>query len=274
MYPGLWMDGILFGIVDEVKRQVVVAIRSILETARIWAGSEGGIKPPFQPDVGSTLQQFLNNLTTYGLYYIIAMPAFSKLLALPLLATTALAAPKLAKRFTFPIPGSTGSVTFDEPYEIAAGETYDGELQTFGRGVECTGQEEGGESDTVFIVQEGGTLRNAIIGSDQIEGVYCLGACTIENVWWEKVCEDALSLKEGSGPYNVIGGGAQGAEDKVIQVCLFLTLLFCMYTVLMWCSTTPRARSSSTASQSTTLASCTALAEPAVTSSGLQRSVT
>lgn len=274
MYPGLWMDGILFGIVDEVKRQVVVAIRSILETARIWAGSEGGIKPPFQPAVGSILQQFLNNLITYGLYYIIAMPAFSKLLALPLLATTALAAPKLAKRFTFPIPGSTGSVTFDEPYEIAAGETYDGELQTFGRGVECTGQEEGGESDTVFIVQEGGTLRNAIIGSDQIEGVYCLGACTIENVWWEKVCEDALSLKEGSGPYNVIGGGAQGAEDKVIQVCLFLTLLFCMYTVLMWCSTTPRARSSSTASQSTTLASCTALAEPAVTSSGLQRSVT
>jgi hypothetical protein len=69
------------------------------------------------------------------------------------------------------------------------------------------------------VLQEGATLRNAIIGPDQIEGVYCLGACTIENVWWEKVCEDALSLKEGSGPYNVIGGGAQGAEDKVIQVC-------------------------------------------------------
>jgi pectate lyase len=153
------------------------------------------------------------------------MPVLSKLLptltlTLPLLAGPSLAAanPKLSKRFTFPIPSSTGSVTFSEPYEIAAGETYDGELQTFGRGVECTGQEEGGESDTVFIVQEGGTLKNAIIGADQIEGVYCLGACTIENVWWEKVCEDALSLKEGSGPYVVTGGGAQGAKDKVIQV--------------------------------------------------------
>ncbi|KAL3437029.1 putative pectate lyase G [Aspergillus tetrazonus] len=152
------------------------------------------------------------------------MPVLSKLLptltlTLPLLAGPSLAAanPKLSKRFTFPIPSSTGSVTFSEPYEIAAGETYDGELQTFGRGVECTGQDEGGESDTVFIVQEGGTLKNAIIGADQIEGVYCLGACTIENVWWEKVCEDALSLKEGSGPYVVTGGGAQGAEDKVIQ---------------------------------------------------------
>ena len=28
---------------------------------------------------------------------------------------------------------------------------------------------------------------------------------------------DALSLKTGSGPFTVIGGGAQGAEDKVIQ---------------------------------------------------------
>ena len=28
---------------------------------------------------------------------------------------------------------------------------------------------------------------------------------------------DALSLKEGSGPYRIIGGGAQGADDKVIQ---------------------------------------------------------
>ncbi|KAL2844049.1 pectate lyase-domain-containing protein [Aspergillus pseudodeflectus] len=161
------------------------------------------------------------------------MPVSSKMLLLPLtlLTTSALAAPALLherflaaqhapalqKRFTFPLPASTGSVTFDAPHEIGAGEVYDGGLQTFGRGVECSGQSEGGEDDAVFVLQEGATLRNAIIGPDQIEGVYCLGACTIENVWWEKVCEDALSLKEGSGPYNVIGGGAQGAEDKVIQ---------------------------------------------------------
>ncbi|KAL3483542.1 pectate lyase-domain-containing protein [Aspergillus germanicus] len=153
------------------------------------------------------------------------------LLPLTLLTITALAAPALLherflaaqhapalqKRFTFPLPASTGSVTFDSPHEIGAGEVYDGGLQTFGRGVECSGQSEGGEDDAVFVLQEGATLRNAIIGPDQIEGVYCLGSCTIENVWWEKVCEDALSLKEGDGPYNVIGGGAQGAEDKVIQ---------------------------------------------------------
>jgi hypothetical protein len=51
---------------------------------------------------------------------------------------------------------------------------------------------------------------------DQIEGIHCKGACTIENVWWINVCEDALSLK-GDGNALVKGGGAQGADDKVIQ---------------------------------------------------------
>ncbi|KAL4982700.1 pectate lyase H [Aspergillus falconensis] len=123
---------------------------------------------------------------------------------------------KLAKRYTFPIPDSQGSVTLDEVYEID-GETFDGGMKTYGRGVSCTGQDEGGDSDAVFIVKNGGTLKNVIIGSDQIEGVHCEGSCTIENVWWEAVCEDALSLKTGDGPFNVVGGGAQGADDKVIQ---------------------------------------------------------
>lgn len=109
-----------------------------------------------------------------------------------LLASTAFGA--LNKRYTFPLPASEGSETFDEPYEIAEGETFDGGMKTYGRGVECTGQDEGGEDDTVFIVREGGTLKNAIIGVDQIEGVYCLGSCTIENVWWEKVCEGMAML--------------------------------------------------------------------------------
>lgn len=49
--------------------------------------------------------------------------------------------------------------------------------------VKCTGQDEGGDADAVFTIQAGGTLKNAIIGKDQIEGVHCEGPCTIENVW-------------------------------------------------------------------------------------------
>ncbi|KAI0165418.1 polysaccharide lyase family 3 protein [Hypoxylon sp. FL1284] len=120
------------------------------------------------------------------------------------------------KRADFPIPASKGSVTYSKVQNIAAGTTFDGGLKTYGRGVECTGQEEGGDSDAVFQVEEGATLKNAIIGPDQIEGVHCTGSCTIENVWWSAVCEDALSLK-GDGDVSVIGGGATAAEDKVVQ---------------------------------------------------------
>jgi hypothetical protein len=52
--------------------------------------------------------------------------------------------------------------------------TFDGGLKTYGRGVSCTGQAEGGDSDAVFILADGATLKNAIIGEDQIEGVHCM----------------------------------------------------------------------------------------------------
>lgn len=40
-------------------------------------------------------------------------------------------------------------------------------------GVSCTGQAEGGDSDAVFLLKDGATLKNVIIGEDQIEGVHC-----------------------------------------------------------------------------------------------------
>ncbi|KAL4995249.1 pectate lyase E [Aspergillus recurvatus] len=148
---------------------------------------------------------------------------YQPLLLLPLLLTSAFANPHdptihhaLEKRASFPIPSSKGSVTLSSPKTISG--TFDGGLKTYGRGVKCTGQKEGGDKDAVFILQDGATLKNAIIGADQIEGVHCEGSCTIENVWWTDVCEDALSLKgSGSGTHKIIGGGARNADDKVIQ---------------------------------------------------------
>ena len=48
----------------------------------------------------------------------------------------------LAKRATFPVPASKGSVTYKEPYVIKAGKTFDGLGKTYGRGVSCSGQKE------------------------------------------------------------------------------------------------------------------------------------
>ncbi|KAJ3939022.1 uncharacterized protein N0V96_011136 [Colletotrichum fioriniae] len=81
---------------------------------------------------------------------------------------------------------------------------------------DCKGQAEQDEAAAVFILESGATLKNAIIGPAQAEGVHCRGPCTIENVWWEDVCEDAATFK-GTGPRYVKGGGAKEASDKVFQ---------------------------------------------------------
>lgn len=115
------------------------------------------------------------------------------------------------------LPSSTGTKSLTEPQYIGAGETFDAGWVKYDRGSgACGGQTEGGEADTVFVLEEGATLKNVIIGKDQAEGVYCKGSCTLEYVWFEDVCEDAISIK-GDGTANIIGGGAYGASDKVIQ---------------------------------------------------------
>lgn len=81
---------------------------------------------------------------------------------------------------------------------------------------DCKSQTELDEAAAVFILDPGATLKNVIIGAAQAEGVHCRGPCTLENVWWEDVCEDAATFR-GSGPRYIRGGGAKGASDKVFQ---------------------------------------------------------
>jgi hypothetical protein len=48
--------------------------------------------------------------------------------------------------------------------------------------------------------------RNVVIGANQQEGIHCLGPCSLLNVWFEDVCEDAITIKQTSGQSNIIGG--------------------------------------------------------------------
>lgn len=86
-------------------------------------------------------------------------------------------------------------------------------------GVDCTCQEEGGDSDAVFMIESGGTLSDVFIGPNQIEGVHCEGSCTLNIAWWSAVCEDAFAnKKQADGEITTMtGGGSCGAEDKVLQ---------------------------------------------------------
>jgi pectate lyase len=102
---------------------------------------------------------------------------------------------------------------------IAVSGTYDGGMKRFvGSGpLGGTGQDEG--QDPLFEVANGGTLQNVIIGSPAADGVHCRGTCTLRNVWWEDVGEDAATLQGSSSSQTMTieNGGAKGAADKVFQ---------------------------------------------------------
>ncbi|TLD27922.1 pectate lyase [Venturia nashicola] len=116
------------------------------------------------------------------------------------------------------LPAAAGTSMLAAAQTIAAGESFDGKMFLFDRSDNtCAGQKEGGAKDGVFVVMAGGHLSNVIIGPNNGEGVHCMGPCFLENVWWKDVCEDALTLKQTSGTTYITGGGAFGAEDKVIQ---------------------------------------------------------
>ncbi|KAG8931621.1 hypothetical protein FRC02_002443 [Tulasnella sp. 418] len=122
---------------------------------------------------------------------------------------------KRAASCTFPTPPKTSSLS--SPKKISAGTTFDGGNVRYDRGSGACSSGEGGDDDAVFLLEDGATIQNVVIGANQYEGIHCLGKCNIYNVWFEDVCEDAITIKQSSGTSNIKGGGAKGASDKVIQ---------------------------------------------------------
>ncbi|GAB4058675.1 pectate lyase [Uliginosibacterium sediminicola] len=94
--------------------------------------------------------------------------------------------------------------------------TFDGGGKTYG--TSCSG--DGESQDPVFTLKNGATLKNVVIKAGAAaDGVHCVGNCTISNVKWPDVCEDAATLEAGAGAstMTITGGSATGANDKVFQ---------------------------------------------------------
>jgi hypothetical protein len=102
-------------------------------------------------------------------------------------------------------PTPAGNTTVSGTVAVAG--TLDGGMRRYC----CIG--DGGQSesqDPMFELADGATLQNLIIGAPAGDGVHCEGNCTLRNVWWEDVGEDAATFRGGSN-YYVIGGGARSA---------------------------------------------------------------
>jgi hypothetical protein len=114
-------------------------------------------------------------------------------------------------------PTATGTQNVSATMKVSG--TLDGHMARYvGTGdLGTSGQAE--DQGPLFQLADGAILKNVILGNPAADGVHCSGNCTLQNVWWEDVGEDAATL-QGSSPSQVMlidGGGALHASDKVFQ---------------------------------------------------------
>jgi hypothetical protein len=127
-------------------------------------------------------------------------------------------------------PKASSTSSLSSPITVKAGETYDGyaingnKWVRYDRGKSNLGDcanLSGTKNDAVFILEKGATLKNVILGANSVKHVHCISeGCTLQNVYWEDICVDALTLEGGKNTgakFVVKGGAAKGSRDIVIK---------------------------------------------------------
>jgi pectate lyase len=111
-------------------------------------------------------------------------------------------------------PEPTETVQFNQTRVVAVGEVFDGQNKRYN----LSGGSQSEGQPPVFEVQEGGVVRNVIIGSLAADGIHCKGNCTLDHVWWEDIGEDAATAMGPVGTImNVTCGAAFNGSDKTFQ---------------------------------------------------------
>lgn len=117
------------------------------------------------------------------------------------------------------IPAANGSELLTTTQVLAAG-VHD--FQNKKVGIASTISCDGEGQPSVFELEDGATLRNVIImgaGDERTagNGVVCKGNCSLENVYWEDICEDAATNSKDGATVRIDGSIALHAADKVFQ---------------------------------------------------------
>jgi len=114
-------------------------------------------------------------------------------------------------------PTASGSQAVSSTISVSGTKDY-GMLRLYGTGDLGSGSQDE-DQGPILELAAGTVLKNVIIGSPAADGIHCLGSCTLQNVWWEDVGEDAATFlgSSSSNVYTVSGGGAKEASDKVFQ---------------------------------------------------------
>jgi hypothetical protein len=120
-----------------------------------------------------------------------------------------------ASAATWPTP--SGSQAVSSTISVSGTKDY-GMKRLYGSGA-LGSDGQGEDQGPILKLAPGTVLKNVIIGAPAADGIHCEGSCTLQNVWWEDVGEDAATFKgsSSSNVYTVTGGGAKEASDKVFQ---------------------------------------------------------
>jgi hypothetical protein len=124
-------------------------------------------------------------------------------------------------------PTATGTpVMISSSKTIDANQVYDGKMALhdgtgsgdFAKDCSGSGTSNQGTTKPLFILKNGATLQNVVMGKHVADGIHCEGTCTIKNVWFPYVCDDAVTaMSDSSGTVTIDGGGAKNAHDKLFQ---------------------------------------------------------
>ncbi|GAA1016880.1 hypothetical protein GCM10009556_060530 [Acrocarpospora pleiomorpha] len=105
------------------------------------------------------------------------------------------------------------------PTTISVSGTLDGGMRRYYGTGDLGSDSQDEDQGPIFQLANGATLRNVILGAPAADGIHCMGTCTLQNVWWEDVGEDAATFRGSSSSQTMTidGGGARLASDKVFQ---------------------------------------------------------
>lgn len=113
------------------------------------------------------------------------------------------------------VPPAAGEQVVTETIEVSG--VFDGGNKRFVGGGDLGGGGQNEGQDALFDLAPGATLRNVVLGSPAADGVHCAGSCTLTDVHWEDVGEDAATFRGAGATVVIDGGSAAAASDKVFQ---------------------------------------------------------
>jgi pectate lyase C len=100
---------------------------------------------------------------------------------------------------------------------VKAGQQFDGAGTRFVAGPALGSGDQSEGQKPVFKLEPGASLRNVTLGSPAADGIHTYGDARLDNIVWEDIGEDALTIKE-SGEVVLRGGSAVDGSDKVFQI--------------------------------------------------------